>query len=206
MTVKKVKKDLILLVADGTMKAAFQAVLQRHRALGIRQIQFDIFVHPHRDSGVRLRAANFLLPFVQQHAHALVFFDREGSGSQDDAKDMVKKIEDDLSRHGWEDRAKAIVIDPELEAWVWSESPHVAEALGWKDRRVADILRELNQPVFGIKPQNPKEAMQAALRKSRRPLSASLHAQIAAKVSLTNCTDPAFCQFRSILSNWFPVD
>ena len=34
----------------------------------------------------------------------------------------------------WDDRARAVVLVPELEAWVWNESLHVDEVAGWSNR------------------------------------------------------------------------
>ena len=46
-------------------------------------------------------------------------------------EEIQEEVEIGLTRNGWEGRSKAIVIDPELEVWVWSRSPIVAEVLGW---------------------------------------------------------------------------
>jgi hypothetical protein len=42
------------------MAAALEEVLKRHGALGIRQITYDIVIHPYRDPGVLNGAAAFL--------------------------------------------------------------------------------------------------------------------------------------------------
>jgi hypothetical protein len=34
----------------------------------------------------------------------------------------------------WEDRAAAIVIDPELENWFWADSPHIADPIRTEER------------------------------------------------------------------------
>ena len=47
-----------------------------------------------------------------------------------DAVDLVVlvNVETDLSRNGWADRTKAIVIDPELEVWVWGDLVRLSQA------------------------------------------------------------------------------
>ena len=40
-------------------------------------------------------------------------------------------MEERLAANGWNDRAKAIVVDPELESWVWADSRVVEDVLGW---------------------------------------------------------------------------
>jgi len=38
--------DLFVLTADAQMKAVFDAILPRHKAMGIRQISFEVVPHP----------------------------------------------------------------------------------------------------------------------------------------------------------------
>ena len=55
-------------------------------------------------------------------------------------ENLETEAEQRLSSSGWDDRAVAIVLDPELEIWVWSDSPEVDDVLGWRGRipRLAD--------------------------------------------------------------------
>ena len=48
-------KDLVILAADKDMEHAPSGLLARPRALGIRPIAFDVFVHPEHDPGCALR-------------------------------------------------------------------------------------------------------------------------------------------------------
>ena len=99
------------------------------------------------------------------------------------------------------------MLDPELEAWVWSDSPHVDDVAGWKNRRPSlrrwlisqDYLQE------GATKPGPKEALEAALRTVRKPRSASLYRQLAEKVSLRRCNDPSFLELKTVLTAWFPA-
>ena len=98
------------------------------------------------------------------------------------------------------------MLTPELETWIWSNSPHVDEITGWKNRQpgLRPWLTEQGWFQEGrVKPARPKEAFEAALRKAQIPRSSSLYRQIAEKVSLERCTDKAFREFREILQNWF---
>ncbi|MEJ5295819.1 MAG: hypothetical protein WHT28_11335 [Fimbriimonadales bacterium] len=74
------KKDLVILVADRDMEQTLLGLLSRPKALGIREVSYDIFAHPGRDPGVFLQGAEFLRPFTDQYDFALVLFDREGCG------------------------------------------------------------------------------------------------------------------------------
>jgi hypothetical protein len=98
------------------------------------------------------------------------------------------------------------VIDPELEVWVWSQSPEVDRALGWSQRQPdlrtwlqsQDLLLERGQ-----KPVDPKRAMHEALRCVRKPPSAAIFSQLAQNVSTQRCRDSAFLKLRSTLRTWF---
>lgn len=201
------RHDLIVLVADGTMRVAVRAILSRPRALGIREIDFRVVPHPEHDPGVFLRSESFLKPFKANYHRALVMCDRKGSGvSESSAAEMMEKLEERLAID-WQDRCAAIVFDPELENWLWSDSPEVDRVLGWQgeDPDLRSWLAD-NGFLFGedAKPDRPKEAVEDALREIRKPRSSALYGQIADSVSLRRCTDPAFLRFRSILQEWFP--
>lgn len=130
------RKDLVALVADKNMEFALKGLLMQHRALGIRPLQTDVYVHPERDPGCFLRGHDFLHPFFNRYAHALLILDRQGSGRESSCReDLESEAEKRLSQSGWNDRAAAVVLDPELEIWVWSDSPHVGRVLGWPKGR-----------------------------------------------------------------------
>ncbi|HYN20863.1 MAG TPA: hypothetical protein VE078_07885, partial [Thermoanaerobaculia bacterium] len=170
-------------------------------------ITYDVYVHPERDPGCLLRGHDFLRPFNLRYSHALVVFDRDGCGQEAKARaDLELQVEGLLSRAGWDDRAAAVVIDPELEVWVWNASPHVENALGW-DAGTTALKEWLKQkgwlPEGDLKPTHPKKAVEEALRVARKPRSSSLFHQLAQRVSTDRCVDPAFLKLRSVLSRWF---
>jgi hypothetical protein len=202
------RHDLLCLVADKDMEQAMLRLLERHHALGIRAIRSQIYVHPGHDPGCYLRSPEDLRPFVNQAAHALVLFDHEGSGREQHMtrEALEADLETRLHEAGREERAAAIAIAPELEAWVWSDSPHVAKALGWEDNELRTWLElagylQDSQP----KPTRPKEAVQAALRHVRRPRSSSIYGQLAASVSVDRCADPSFGKLKAVLTRWFEM-
>jgi len=202
------RKDLICLVADKNMEQAVSGLLVRPQSLNIREVTFDIFVHPENDPACSRRAHDFLRPFVKGYAHSLVVFDREGSGREHLSREELESgAEDLLASSGWADRATVLAIDPELEIWVWSSSPHVAAILGWEGAS-PDLNAWLTQKGFlaekQLKPIRPKEAMELALRAVRKPRSSSIYFQLAQKVSLHGCTDAAFGKLKHCLSQWFP--
>lgn len=203
-------KDLVVLVADQSMALVIEGLLGRKKSLRIREVKSTIYVHRSRDPGCLKEAENFLRPFFRQYAHALVIFDRKGCGREGSPReDIERELESRLSRSGWDDRAKAVVIDPELEAWVWSESPLVERTLGWSGRTpvLRSWLHEMGYwPLGGPKPANPKEAVQEAVRIVGVARSSSLYMELASKVGLDRCADPAFAKLKTILRNWFPQE
>lgn len=200
--------DLVVLVPDKNLEASVDKILLRHQSLNIRPIRLQkIYVHPERDPGCFLAAHNFLRTFTEQCDHGLVIFDREGSGQESESREALEQIvERRLSQAGWEDRAAVTVIDPELEAWVWSTSPHVKDILGWANRTppLRDWLHTEGFLASGeIKPKRPKEAMEKALRLAKIPRSSTIYGQLAEKVSLEQCIDPAFLKLKTTLQAWF---
>lgn len=204
--------DLIVLVADGDLRATVQSLLGRHDALGIRPVTLwrdEPLKHPQHDPGCFRGANDFLRPFTERAEHALVVFDRKGCGNDAPRSEIEAEVEARLARSGWQDRAAAIVIDPELESWVFSWSPHVPAVLGWKDASPpfrswlieAGLLEE-----EALKPRRPRETVERILRKVRKPRSSSIYGQLASKVSLQRCQDPAFIKLRKTLSQWFSDD
>ena len=208
MSSEQISKDLVVLVADKDMDYAVRGLLDRYRAFNLSQpITSDIFVHPQRDPGCLLRGHDFLRPFINNYLFGLILLDKDGCGQEHKTRQELEvQIEQYLSNSGWGDRAAAIVIDPELEIWVWSDSPHVETILEWhgRDPNLRTWLKERefligNQP----KPNKPKEAMEEALRVVRKPRSSSIYLELAKKVSFSNCSDEAFLKFKQLLTTWF---
>lgn len=204
-------KDLVVLVADKDAEYALRGLLERPRALGIRQITYDIFVHQRHDPGCFRESHNFLRAFASTHGHALIMFDFEGSGrdGKQSAEDLAESVLKRLQQNGWPSgRAEVIVLVPELEIWVWNPSPHVARALGWEGdlKHLRKWLCEVGYwPEGDPKPPRPKEAMEAAMRRALRPRSSSVYWEIARNATLSGHNEPAFCRLVSALRRWFPA-
>jgi len=207
MNSRVVKRDLVVLVADRNMEFAVLGLLSRTQSLRLSRLAVDVYVHPQRDPGCLRRADAFLQPFRTTHRFALVLFDREGCGKNGLSREEIEReLEDRLAASGWNDRAGVIVVDPELESWVWSDSPHVSTILGWNQRAaaLAAHLEKKGLKTPGqIKPPRPKEAVEEALRHVRKQRSSALYKQLAESVGLSRCVDPAFKKFRNKLVEWF---
>lgn len=199
-------KDLIILVADKDMEATFLGLLSRTAAFGIRKITFDIRVHPERDPGCCGKSDQYLRSFYKQYAYALVIFDHEGCGSDENRVELEARIEQKLALVGWKNRSIVIVLDPELEIWLWTRSPHVEEALGWRGQK--QPLREWlvengHLESLNLKPKQPKEALEIVLRKVKKSRSSAIYRQIAERASLEGHQEPAFVKLKNTLAVWF---
>lgn len=201
-------QDLVVLVADKNMQYALQGALARHAALGMRPFTVEFRVHMGRDGGVRTTGADVLAREATRFRYALMLLDFDGCGQVDTAP---PELEAELGRQlhfVWGERAKAIVISPEVDIWLWGADNSMREALNWAQvGSIRDWLRgrgfEFN--VDG-KPLQPKEAMQAVCRAQKRPRSSALYEKITSRISLQNCTDPAFGRLREQLTSWFRID
>ena len=201
-------RSLVVLAADKHVKACLDTLLERRRAaLTIRDLTFDVYRHPESDAGCRGKAVEFLRPFIKHYEYALVVFDWHGCGSTSSPARIQAAVENDLARNGWDERSKAIVICPEVEAWVWASSDTVARTLGWPGglRRLRRWLE--SQGLWAAqkdKPDDPKAAMDRALRQRRKVPSSALFRELAGSVAFEGCQDSAFNELVLTLRNWFP--
>jgi len=203
------ESDLLVLTADKNMQFAVKGLLDRPKDMGIRPIRAVYYTHPERDPGCLLRSDNFLRPFIKHAAFAIVIFDREGCGKHNKARiELESEVSSRLAISGWKNRSACITIDPELENWVFSDSPEVGAALGWSGSKPPLRVWLENQGFLmpnQVKPHRPKDAMEAALRQARLPRSSSIYAGLAERVGLGRCTDEAFLKLKNTLQSWFPV-
>ena len=200
-------RDLFVLAADLDIVETVKGLVKRPNDLGICDIECRVDKHRFKDPGCRNDPSTPLRPYIAEFAHALVIFDKEGSGPDASREEIQHNTERNLSRNGWRDRSKAIVIEPELESWVWVRSAKVAETLGWRRgyEELRAWLRAKDLWEAGIpKPQHPKEAFHAALREGRKRPSAALFGELATNLPFGRCRCPAFRELRETLQRWFP--
>jgi hypothetical protein len=204
-------KDLIVLTSCKNSEHAIKGILSRQESLGIRNLTYDIHINVKRDPGCLLISHHILRLYLNSYSYALVLFDHEGCGKEKKVsrETLELRVETLLSKNGWDTRAAAIVIDPELDIWVWSDSPHVDKILGWRGRQ-PDLRTWLAQqgflPILNAKPKRPKEAMEAVLKLTHKARSSSIYKNLAEVVGLQHCNDPAFIKLKTTLRNWFPLD
>ena len=83
-------------------------------------------------------------------------------------------------------QAKCIVIDPEVDSWLWGADSVLRDELRWP---LAGKVRSWLQAqgfVFDAhgKPDRPKDAIEALVRYCRLPRSSALYEKITARISL----------------------
>ena len=204
-------KDLVALVADKDTQFTLQGLFSRNQSLGIQDIaqSNDIFVHPQRDPGCYNQCVTYLRAFRGMYNYGLVIFDHEGSGQENKSREEIElELEQELAQSGWNERIAVIVLEPELESWVWSDSPHVERILGWEDQLISLNAWLVDQNFLEpeqIKPVRPKEAMDEAIRQVNKAHSSAIFLQLAERVSLNRCQDKSFLKLKSILHNWFSI-
>jgi len=199
-------KDLFILVADKNAEFALKGALARPEALGIRSVEFEIRTHPGRDGGTRKTGPELLALQRRQYHHGLLMLDFEGSGTDlEDAVALENQMDERLKNH-WNNNAKAIVIEPELDVWIWGSDNAVEASIEWPvGKGVREWLREQGFEFdANEKPTRPKEAFEAALRVPDLPRSSALYQHIASRISLPRCKDEAFIRLRNQLLGWFP--
>jgi len=206
-------RELVILVADNTMRAVFSAFFERrfHRSLGCAPFAF----HPHldlcrdplnTDGGVHKRCHEILRPYLATHKRAIVVIDQQFGGERP-AEEVRAEIEHRLNANGWRGRAAAAVIDPELEVLLWQDNPNVEHALGHKGPPLRQILAADGRwPADAVKPPAPKELIQEVIRKNRAGAPDAVYSRIARTVSTHGCVDPAFHRIRETLREWFPAE
>ena len=207
-------RDCVFLLADSNMKGTFEGFLSRevfHLGIGCDPFQFaaneDLVVASgDNDPGLFTRGHELLRPYQHTHRHAIMVLDAAWDGSPG-AERIREKVSVNMLESGWErDQFHVVVINAELEVWIWQKNPHVATALGFDsvDALMADTLL-VNAWIRGqAKPNDPKETLEAILKKKRIPRSSSIYKRITSKVSVSQCQDSAFLAMVETLRSWFP--
>lgn len=200
--------DLVALTPDLDWRLSLEAVFLRPASLGTRPFTFRVLQDAMHDASVVRHAPEILRPFMRDAGYALVCVDLEGTGRETEGAEALEaSLEEELAGAGWSGRCAAVVVEPELERWLWCDPRHLPDAIQWPPDGppIIDWLRQAGMAdADPVSIARPKEALQAVLRSVRRPWSSSLFKRLAARVSLVRCSDPAFRRMVHQLSSWFP--
>lgn len=206
------KKDVVFFVADAAMEAVFREFLKRGHFAGrlhCADFSFDIARDPpSKDGGVYKRVHELLKSFQHTHERTVVVLDKQ-FGNEGLKTDQVKSaIEENLRDSGWDDDHYAVVvIDPELEVWLWQDNAHVEQCLKYQGAKSlrATLADSGEWPVDCLKPLQPKDCIQQLIRRNRAGVPTVVYTQIAAKVSVLACQDAMFQALLAQLQTWFPL-
>ena len=204
------QKDCIFLLADKQMEYTFRGFLERDdfdQRLKTCPFTFEIITDfKGNDPGVYAYGHELLRPFCRTHKHAVVSLDLDWRGAPS-AVQIQSEIRKKLTINGWrEDNVEVIVIEPELEIWLWT--PTIAQVLQLDPELFTSLRKRIEdrglwEPT-ALKPLRPKEAFEILCKNFGMPQSSALCSRITKTVSVGRCIDPAFRQLRETLKRWFP--
>ncbi len=177
------EKDLVILVPDKNMQFLLEGLLSMATVLGIRKPSHQLDIHPLRDAGC-LDAAELLESQTNRYAHAIVVSNSERSGRANiDRNELEARIEDDLQKSGWGERARAVVVAPGIGRWLLE---HVYQG-HWSTG--TSVQQEL----------------EAALRRKKVPQSPDLYRALGVQLVDEGEPDLAWQKILSTFKSWFGV-
>jgi len=213
------KRPCVFLVADGTMTQVLKNFLSRgyfEDRLGCRTFGFDFqqdvvvdVRNGNTDGWIHRRAHALLRPYLPSHQNAVILLDKNFGGRLSAA--IVRgEILNNLLRNGWSaECVEVVVIDPELETWLWQRgNPHVARGFQYNGPVSLEVFLEAEGfwSAAALKPTRPKEAARLLLQRYRGGPPMVVYARIIENISVSGCQDPAFNLLAAALRRWFPLD
>jgi hypothetical protein len=212
--------DLVVVVPDGAICLVAQTlVIQRRLSMGIREVDVELVKDPLHDASPESKVVMLLRGYLRTHKHAMVIRDLAGSGWEKRGAGALREaLLRALTENGWEPhRIQAIILEPELEAWLRLTSVHVQKLVNDRARRnagfssllftdqVRQIVTELGGESRG-KPRQPKECFEHILAFYGIPRSNALYRELARRESLDGCVVVSFKEFVQTLHGWFPSE
>ncbi len=197
-------RRLQILVPDSNTEHAVRGAVGRTVSLAVGHFEFELIVHPGRDGGVRSSGPELLRLQRSRFSHALLIVDDEGSGSARGAIETEKELDSRLALV-WGPHAKAIVVEPEIDIWMWGAESHIRDVVGWTHGvRIRSWLQSKGHEFDAKgKPIRPKEALHEVFRFCQVPRSSAQYKALATRISLKRCNDPAFLRLSETLQSWF---
>jgi uncharacterized protein (DUF924 family) len=120
-------------------------------------------------------------------------------------------VQAQLNQNTLKDCSKALVINPELEIWLWQDQTAIASEFGVKEKKLMQWLTDWQQKqhraltVQELLRQFPKEAFEAVCRQAREKPRAALYERIASRANPDLWSgESSFRQMRRTLRRWFP--
>ena len=142
-------EQIAILVPDGAYPQVLSAFLkERTHSIGLRGVAFEIVKDAFRDSS--REAVELLRPFQRLCSHALIIRDLHGSGWEDKgANELEESLKREMIESGWNDECcGAIVVEPEIEAWLRFDSSHLHQMIRDRARRRIDLDIGIHAKLF----------------------------------------------------------
>lgn len=214
------KRDVVFHLADRNMEAGCRAFFARddwHYTLGCGRFDIDsdsnsdIFRKGGQtDGGLWKHAHTNLTPFKDLYDHAVIVLDADFE-PHPGVDALHADISANMTAAGWlADSFCVVVIDPELEAWLWAPNLNVAKAFGHESfpKLKAALVQENLWTSSNPKPDDPKKARDRAVKLGGKitggPLFKGVFGGIS-KRACDRCVEPGFNALRHALQTWFPV-
>lgn len=206
-------KDLLFYVADADAMAFMQAILEKPRALGIRQIQVDFERHPQRDAGMVQSGAELVRMKKGFYQKALLMWDHHGSGrDRSHRPELVQhQIQSKLDTFTWQNNSAVIILVPELEEWIWYCESAILGHYGMTHAQLGqwmdDGVKKLGGTTAdGVKVGHPKELFEYVVRyRLHRTISPRDFHEIAKRASIPKLMQcHSFFSIVEKLRVWFP--
>ncbi|RRJ95656.1 hypothetical protein Ga0100231_016590 [Opitutaceae bacterium TAV4] len=221
-------RPLLILVADKQMEEGLKAFFSSkgadgrprlwHFKLGCASFEFDpeqdILRDPaSHDCEVYQDGAELLRAQRGSYARALVILDQQFPGSPG-AENIRAEMLTSLHASGWPaDSVDVVVIQPCLEAWLWSDDVHVEAAFGHtRPPSLRSVMEaEGYWPAGAAKPApngtgaDLKAATAFALHRGQQKLhSLTFRKVFGSPRNISLCVEPGFQQMSATLQRWFP--
>jgi hypothetical protein len=201
-------RDLLAIVEGKDDAAVLRAVLIRPRDLGIRSITFHT---EQRASGMIARGPELAREQRREFRYVLCLWDHQGSGQEAKPPSRVQgEVQARLNRNTLKGCSKALVIDPELEVWLWQDLAAIAQVLGVEDSALQGWLAEWRDEQFPtltveeVLLRQPKEAFEQVIRRAGLKPAAALRERVAAAADLHQwAQESSFRLLRRTLRRWF---
>ena len=142
-----------------------------------------------------------LRPYEQTHQRAVVIVDADWNGSPG-VTAMREHISQRMNAR-WQEFG-VIVINPELEAWIMNDNPHLASIFRCPQNYRQILQQVCRWPSDLPKPPRPKEALEHLKQHYKVRVFNADFGKLAAVMSVRQCQEPAFSQLRDHLRAWFP--
>lgn len=216
-------RDIVWLIADLQCLATIKGFLERPnfcRSLECGAFRFSVQedvlrAEMGKDPGVWKQAHEFLREKQYTYRYAVIILDNAWEGSPGPIQ-IEKDIVRNMRSCGWDqNRFEVIVIIPELETWIWQDSPIVDQAFEHARppslrQKLATVTHKSSGQVLwppnDPKPPDPKAAVEAVLSMYRLGPASPVFNEITSKVSVNQCQDPAFQKLKAALQRWFPLE